>query len=181
MEQVIRLDQNSPALEDPEVREAFYDRGGWVDGNVIMSDDVPEDLAHVIVDEKQWGDWVDVWVLDDAQVAELVGIKADFYHDPDAAAEDVHAALEDGDYEWSHKGMYGTEYSTWLVRPPIRNQPQERSPVGARRGDALASPASSRPGQLSPAPPARLASRHDPAPGRRAACRRLAAPDRTRR
>lgn len=109
------------ALEDPEVREAFYDRGGWVDGNALMSVDIPDDLADEIL-RRNWGVLVDVEVLGDDEAARLAEVEVDFDADPEAAAEDVHDALDGAGREWTHFGIYGTPESVWLIAP-------EESPV----------------------------------------------------
>ena len=110
------LRQNT-ALEDPWVRENFYDMGmGWVDGNSYISTTAPDDLESMML-ERQWGELVDVEVLSDEEALEMSGVEGDFEQNPVDAARAVSDALDCDGREWAHYGVYGTPDSTWLVVP----------------------------------------------------------------
>jgi hypothetical protein len=110
------LRQNT-ALEDPWVRENFYDMGmGWVDGNAYISTTAPDDLEAMLLD-REWGELVDVEVLSDEEALEMSGAEGDFNQDPVDAAHAVSDALDGDGREWAHYGVYGTPDSTWMVVP----------------------------------------------------------------
>lgn len=109
--------RDSTALEDPWVRENFYDMGmGWVDGNSYISTTAPDDLEEIILD-REWGELVDVEVLSDEEALEMSGAEGDFNQDSVGAARAVSDALDGDGREWAHYGVYGTPDSTWLVVP----------------------------------------------------------------
>lgn len=105
---------NDVAFEDQEVREFFLDRGGWVDGNAFLANDVPEELEELIL-ERGWGELVPVEVFSDEEVADYAGVDADFETDPEGAEHVVGTALDAQDRDWVHYGRYGTAESTWVV------------------------------------------------------------------
>lgn len=107
---------NPAALEDPEVREFFYDRGGWVDSNAMLSIAVPDDLVNLILG-RNWGELVAVEVFGDDEAAQFADVDVDFEHDPEGSGRVIADSLDADGREWSHFGAYGTEESTWLVVP----------------------------------------------------------------
>ncbi|MHB0879175.1 MAG: hypothetical protein ACYC5O_24320 [Anaerolineae bacterium] len=112
------LRQNT-ALEDPWVRENFYEMGmGWVDGNAYISTTVPDDLEDMLL-ERDWGELVDVEVLSDEEALEFSGADADFAQDPVDAARAVSESFDGDGREWAHYGVYGTPDSTWMVVPEV--------------------------------------------------------------
>ncbi|MGI6209412.1 MAG: hypothetical protein ACOYEW_14520 [Anaerolineae bacterium] len=108
---------NDVAFEDPEVREFFLDRGGMVDGNAMLANDVPDELEELIL-ERGWGELVPVEVFSDEEAAEFAGVEADFDEDPDAAEHIVGEELDAQGRTWVHYGRYGTAESTWVIVVP---------------------------------------------------------------